>query len=629
MMNRYFLIFIFLILFFYRNSFSEEKPKNLIDTNIDIELPTKAKEETTNKNKIVDTNRSKEDQFDFNTDKGLKNKSLEESYSEQIVIDDIPQEFNDWYGVLSSQEGGLGWNMWGNTKHKDAVYLIKNFDYKINSPILRGVVNKMLLSRARSPYKETSSSSVINENKKELSFYEEKVRIFSMLNLKKSINELERSLPSNFKSKDLFKNMYKIRFNNLDLDYICNNIQNQAQYYLENYINRKILIGCKVAFNKTDEALLAIELLENEIEVEDNFLEFTRKYIEENKYSMDAQINFDNKEKLIVKMMSLRNENEAKKIFAKDKQNLDILIYDLKLYSQEAQVESLERLVNQGFYSGTKLKEAYVDLFQNKKDSIVNEKLDFLKMNTVLARAKIFVEAINAVSSSERAKYLNILWKKATEKNIYRALAVVTSELTLTIVPENNLSWFIYPAVKNLLASDNIVEAKNWLFYKSNDLFNRAAVDINFCRFLLLLYIKDKDINNYTMSMPSVEGLLDILLNDIEIREDQLYKLLVTLKSLDFKIPKGIWNKFFYLKDREVFTNNKKDFTIYFFALEDAILNKNKAESIIMAINILSYNNTKETVMQNLFKGLSGLNKIGLEKEARDYALEINFDILK
>ncbi len=247
----------------------------------------------------------------------------------------------------------------------------------------------------------------------------------------------------------------------------------------------------------------------------------------------------------------------------------------------------------------------------------------------MLGRAKVFVEAINAVNSSERAKYLNILWKKATEKNIYRALAVVTSELTLTIVPENNLSWFIYPAVKNLLASDNIVEAKNWLFYKSNDLFNRAAVDINFCRFLLLLYIKDKDINNYTMSMPSVEGLLDILLNDIEIREDQLYKLLVTLKSLDFKIPKGIWNKFFYLKDREVFTNNKKDFTIDFFALEDAILNKNKAESIIMAINILSYNNTKETVMQNLFKGLSGLNKIGLEKEARDYALEINFDILK
>ena len=126
MMNRYFLIFIFLILFFYRNSFSEEKPKNLIDTNIDIELPTKAKEETTNKNKIVDTNRSKEDQFNFNTDKGLKNKSFEESYSEQIVIDDIPQEFNDWYGVLSSQEGGLGWNMWGNTKHKDSVYLINN-----------------------------------------------------------------------------------------------------------------------------------------------------------------------------------------------------------------------------------------------------------------------------------------------------------------------------------------------------------------------------------------------------------------------------------------------------------------------------------------------------------------------
>ena len=29
-----------------------------------------------------------------------------------IVIDDIPKEFNEWYGILSSEEGGLGWLMW-------------------------------------------------------------------------------------------------------------------------------------------------------------------------------------------------------------------------------------------------------------------------------------------------------------------------------------------------------------------------------------------------------------------------------------------------------------------------------------------------------------------------------------
>ena len=32
-----------------------------------------------------------------------------------IVIDDIPKEFNDWYGILPSEKGGLGWLMWGST----------------------------------------------------------------------------------------------------------------------------------------------------------------------------------------------------------------------------------------------------------------------------------------------------------------------------------------------------------------------------------------------------------------------------------------------------------------------------------------------------------------------------------
>ena len=39
-----------------------------------------------------------------------------------IVIDDIPKEFNNWYGILSSEEGGLGWLMWGSTNS----FLAKN-----------------------------------------------------------------------------------------------------------------------------------------------------------------------------------------------------------------------------------------------------------------------------------------------------------------------------------------------------------------------------------------------------------------------------------------------------------------------------------------------------------------------
>ena len=48
-----------------------------------------------------------------------------------IVIDDIPTEFNNWYGILPSEEGGLGWLMWGSTNSTLAKNLLERTKAKI------------------------------------------------------------------------------------------------------------------------------------------------------------------------------------------------------------------------------------------------------------------------------------------------------------------------------------------------------------------------------------------------------------------------------------------------------------------------------------------------------------------
>ena len=34
-------------------------------------------------------------------------------------------DFNEWYGVLSSDEGGLGWSMWGSTPYDYSLNLLR------------------------------------------------------------------------------------------------------------------------------------------------------------------------------------------------------------------------------------------------------------------------------------------------------------------------------------------------------------------------------------------------------------------------------------------------------------------------------------------------------------------------
>ena len=77
---------------------------------------------------------------------------------------------------------------------------------------------------------------------------------------------------------------FEVRLNNFDVPYLCNNVSKMLLNKEKLTIYRKILIVCKLILKKEEEAMLAMELLENDILEEDNFLskikiffKFTRK----------------------------------------------------------------------------------------------------------------------------------------------------------------------------------------------------------------------------------------------------------------------------------------------------------------------------------------------------------------
>ena len=370
-----------------------------------------------------------------------------------------------------------------------------------------------------------------------------------------------------------------------------------------------------------DEAMLALELLENDNKASDNFINFSRDFIDNNNYDFMSPLFESKEDQILLNIMAMKDIKIAKKIIVNNKVNLDKIIYDLKLYLKENQIESLERLVTRGIYEPNLLVKEYLS-FNNKKNGLSTTNILDLNNNSAEIRARLFQLAYNAEDESDRAKYLNRLWKKAENIGVYLGVSKASKDMAISINPNEKYIWTLYPMVKALLTNNKLEEAKKWLFLIPDNIKNRSALDINFSKILLLMYIKDKNLLNQDENLPDVSYLLEILLNDIDLDRTKILNATLTMKALNYNLPQGIWKKF------EKVTSEGKANIVEKFILRETISSNNRAEAIFKILNMLYEKKiSKNYSYDAIFSTITGLYDLGLEDYARDFAFELNLGL--
>jgi len=220
------------------------------------------------------------------------------------------------------------------------------------------------------------------------------------------------------------------------------------------------------------------------------------------------------------------------------------------------------------------------------------------------------------------------LWMKASQAGIEKAIYKMTGNSVLSITPDPELSWFIYPATKALIISNNLEEAKSWLFYLSEDLYNRASLDINFCKYLITLYLVDSNLDNNNFELPEINFLLKRISSSLEVSKIDLFRMLVSLKSLNYKIDDIFWKSFYIEDSLKAGSSNNSQLNNQFFNLDIATKNNNFAETILISINLLNTRNKEDIDYYKIFKPLNSLYKLGLKQYVRDFVLEFNLGAL-
>ena len=610
-------LFIIFFSFFCSNLLSEDAPKKIILLEENLEL---------DKVGVIQSEKNAESENEGNLEEVISTTESKENEN-LIVIDDIPKEFNDWYGILPSEEGGLGWLMWGSTNSFLAKNLLERTNFSTKSPTLFKLTSKILMSRAQKPKEKNFEgiNSSLNDDG-EQKYLKAKIRVLSEIGDTANINKLIDNIPLEIKDDNFYSLIFSLRISDKDIPYICNELQKKKFDVKEDIEKRKTLIACIIAKRKFNKAQLALDLLENDSIESLPYIKKVRRFLEEplaKNLLLDEKNIIDKNYKII----SLSDYKIAKKIFYKDSLTLDQIIYDMKLYSIKDQIESLERLVTIGLYSPIILKNSYVDYYQTIKDTVDLDNLNNVESeNSLDTRVSIFYLINNTISDIDRAKLLNLLWLKAKETNIEKALYEISLNSINSITPQRELSWFTYPVTRALISNKKLEEAKNWLFFITNDFKDRAVLDLNFCKMLLLLYVVDADLKKSNFEIPDISFLLDVLNNSLEVKKESIYNLMITFKALNYDISPILWENFY--NESQAFSSNFNiNKTNLFFILDQSLKKRNLAETVFIVIDLLNSSKKEELNFYYLYKSIYSLNNIGLKEYAREFGLEINMGL--
>ena len=622
-MNKFKSILIVLFIFVFSLTFANDVPKKIIVIEENLEIDEdEPKKRSIQKDNVVGK------QIDFYAEEDTKASDIEEA-NDLIIVDDIPKEFNDWYGILSSEQGGLGWLMWGNTNNDLAFALLAKTNFSTKSQTLFDLTSKLLMSRAKKPIEKQISDGVGNSfNKKgQFQYFKEKIKILAYIGDTENINKLVENIPLEFKDSKFDDLVYEIRQSDKDIPFICNELQKKKFDLQKDIEKRKTLIACIIAKKNFGKAQLALELLENDSEESLKYIQAVRKFLEEPSIK-NLLLDEGSSDSKNFKIISLSNYDIAKDIFSKDSITFNKIIYDMKLYNIINQIESLEKLVSLGFYNPTILKNVYEEYYLKLGNAEQLKSITKVENeNSLNIRVRLYNLINNTTSDIERAKLLNLLWIKSKEIGIEKAIYFITTSSINSLTPKRELSWFIYPATEALISIKKYNEAKSWLFFITSDLKDRATLDINFCKMLLLLYIADVDLEKSEYEIPDINFLLKLLDNSIDVKKDSIYTLMVTLKALNYEVSSELWETFYINEYVNSNTASEGLKPHLYLILEESIKKRNLAEVVLITIDLLNTQKRRNTDYYIVYKAINALNDIGLRNYARNFGLEINLDI--
>ncbi len=509
-------------------------------------------------------------------------------------------------GTMTKDEGGLSYDMWSGSKRDIIQDYLQNVPINKESDLAVELFKKILLSNADVPESKNDSTDylLIRVNKLiELGDFE---NAKSLIDLIPNIDNEEILIK---------KNEINLSLNNFDL--VCLDVEKNRIKYKKNLFWRKVEIFCQILNGETNKANLALTLLKEETNFNDeNFLKIIDSLVYKEEINDE---NLDELNLLNLAMTRVANINIKENYVLKEDPLFLTMIYRMPNVPIKLRIEAIEKSKKLLNLPTDTIEEIYNSYDVKEKDKKIS-----LDDNILLGfdtQAILFQMAIAEDDKEKKAKIIKKSLELALINGNYKLISELNLNSLLEIKPSKNLSWFANHAAKSLFILNKIEEAMDWyeILEKEKDkdaeLFNYFVELWTIVEFYNLKN-EEKKYENVSQN----EILKSI--NKFQLQnKDFRFSLLgfYILETFGVKINPDFW--LIKLDNQEIETKQMPDSSLISL-LKYSANNKKIGETILLILMSLNGKNFNQLHPFFLQIVITSLNQIGLEEKAFDLAIE-------
>ena len=467
--------------------------------------------------------------------------------------------------------------IWNDVSFERALYLLEKIDFRINSSVLKKLLNEVLSISQDPPIGETSL---------EIEFINKKLELIANLHQLETLYTLIDLLPDD----TIFDHWRALRVEHLLLkgefesDSFACKIVNDISVENEDEFWKKAQIFCQIILGNEDDAIFDAELLRASGSQDNNFFNLLYSLIGQKE---DFIIEEDKLELLhIIMMDQIRNIIPSEFIFKTPQYNYPVLL-NIENIQAEAKSLLIDNLVENQIMSKTET-QFYYDLIGDNSLNI-NEGFQNIGINLgPQLRADFWKTVNNYTGENNLNNYiLNLINIEANNGRPIQALKLYSEFL---ILPEKETDPN-YSTIKD-------VKLINKIYNNSIESFDGEDSFI----LTLLSLMPNNEININILSKYNIEDLVPILdLFNISIQEGDYIEL--------------------YLKKNKTFESVESDILLK-LALNKASEENNLLEALTIQSLLINDLNISLLSSNTVYEIVKSLNSFGLTEISRDFTRE-------
>ena len=467
--------------------------------------------------------------------------------------------------------------IWNDVSFERALYLLEKINFRINSSILKELLNEVLSISQDPPIGETSL---------EIEFINKKLELIANLHQLETLYTLIDLLPDD----TIFDHWRALRVEHLLLkgefesDSFACKIVNDISVENEDEFWKKAQIFCQIILGNEDDAIFDAELLRASGSQDNNFFNLLYSLIGQKE---DFIIEEDKLELLhIIMMDQIRNIIPSEFIFKTPQSNYPVLL-NIENIQAEAKSLLIDNLVENQIISKTET-QFYYDLIGDNSLNI-NEVFQNIGINLgPQLRADFWKTVNNYTGENNLNNYiLNIINIEANNGRPIQALKLYSEFL---ILPEKETDPN-YSTIKD-------IKLINKIYNNSIESFDGEDSFI----LTLLSFMPNNEININMLSKYNIEDLIPILdLFNISIQEGDYIEL--------------------YLNKNKTFESVESDILLK-LALNKASEENNLLEALTIQSLLIKDLNISLISSNTVYEIVKSLNSFGLTEISRDFTRE-------